>query len=81
MCAEPNHMSGCPLPAHDLRNGHLNYMAFSLFLFIREDARDSPQGNAICRLRFHELPNDNKLLLSFSERRDVVWCVPTPGTN
>jgi hypothetical protein len=26
----------CPLPSHDLRNGHLNQAAYSLFLFIRD---------------------------------------------
>ncbi len=35
-CAEPNHISRCPVPTHDLRNGHLNQMAYSLFLFIRD---------------------------------------------
>jgi hypothetical protein len=33
-CAEPDHISRCPLPSHDLRNGHLNQAAYSLFLFI-----------------------------------------------
>src|SRR6266481_2779459 len=31
-CAEPDHIGSCPLPQHDLRNGHLNQMAYSLFL-------------------------------------------------
>jgi hypothetical protein len=35
-CAEPDHIEACPLPQHDLRNGHLNQMAYSLFLFIRD---------------------------------------------
>jgi hypothetical protein len=35
-CAEPDHIAACPLPRHDLRNGHLNQMAYSLFLFIRD---------------------------------------------
>jgi hypothetical protein len=35
-CAEPDHSGSCPLPKHDLRNGHLNQMAYSLFLFIRD---------------------------------------------
>jgi hypothetical protein len=35
-CAEPDHITGCPLPSHDLRNGHLNQAAYSLFLFIRD---------------------------------------------
>jgi hypothetical protein len=34
-CAEPDHIARCPLPTHDLRNGHLNQIAYSLYLFIR----------------------------------------------
>jgi hypothetical protein len=59
-CAQPDHISGCPLPSHDLRNGHLNQTAYSLFLFIRDivdgdligwvdaqlAAADSPPGPA-----------------------------------
>jgi hypothetical protein len=37
-CAEPEHIDCCPLPSHDLRNGHLNQAAYSLFLFIRDIA-------------------------------------------
>ncbi len=37
-CSEPDHIDGCPLPTHDLRNGRLNQMAYSLFLFIRDIA-------------------------------------------
>jgi hypothetical protein len=37
-CAEPDHISRCPLPEHDLRNGRLNQTAYSLFLFIRDVA-------------------------------------------
>ena len=33
-CAEPDHIARCPLPTHDLRNGHLNQLAYSLYLFI-----------------------------------------------
>jgi hypothetical protein len=35
-CTEPDHMSRCPLPTHDLRNGHLNQTAYSVYLFIRD---------------------------------------------
>ena len=35
-CTEPGHIGACPLPSHDLRNGHLNQAAYSLFLFIRD---------------------------------------------
>jgi hypothetical protein len=37
-CAEPDAIGACPLPSHDLRNGHLNQTAYSLFLFIRDVA-------------------------------------------
>jgi hypothetical protein len=37
-CAELGHIDGCPLPRHPLRNGRLNQMAYSLFLFIRDVA-------------------------------------------
>jgi len=37
-CAEPGHIARCPLPRQNLRNGHLNQAAFSLFLFIRDIA-------------------------------------------
>jgi hypothetical protein len=35
-CAEPRHFDSCPLPNHSLRNGHLNQLAYSLFLFLRD---------------------------------------------
>jgi hypothetical protein len=35
-CAEPDHLPGCPLPNHWLRNGRLNQTAYSLHLFIRD---------------------------------------------
>jgi hypothetical protein len=37
-CAEPEHVAACPLPTHRLRNGHLNQIAYSLYLFIRDVA-------------------------------------------
>jgi hypothetical protein len=37
-CAEPSHIRRCPLPGHPLRNGRLNQMAYSLFLFMRDVA-------------------------------------------
>ena len=39
-CSEPNHIATCPLPTHQLRNGHLNQIAYSLGLFIRDIAGD-----------------------------------------
>lgn len=35
-CAEPDHLDRCPLPSHRLRNGRLNQLAYSLYLFIRD---------------------------------------------
>jgi hypothetical protein len=37
-CAEPDHIATCPLPTHRLRNGHLNQIAYGLYLFIRDVA-------------------------------------------
>ena len=37
-CAEPDHIDQCPLPTHHLRNGRLNQLAYSLFLFVRDVA-------------------------------------------
>ncbi len=37
-CAERDHIAACPLPTHRLRNGHLNQIAYSLYLFIRDVA-------------------------------------------
>jgi hypothetical protein len=37
-CAEPDHIAPCPLPTHRLRNGHLNQIAYSLYLFVRDVA-------------------------------------------
>ena len=38
-CAEPRHFARCSVPSHKLRNGRLNQMAYSLFLFVRDVAR------------------------------------------
>jgi hypothetical protein len=43
-CAEPGHIDGCPLPRHPLRNGRLNQMAYSLFLFMRDVADNDVVG-------------------------------------
>jgi hypothetical protein len=37
-CSGPDHIDTCPLPSHQLRNGRLNQLAYSLFLFIRDIA-------------------------------------------
>ena len=43
-CSEPGHIDACPLPRHPLRNGRLNQMAYSLFLFMRDVADDDFAG-------------------------------------
>jgi hypothetical protein len=37
-CSEPDRIGHCPLPRHQLRNGRLNQMAYSLYLFVRDVA-------------------------------------------
>jgi hypothetical protein len=37
-CSEPDYIGNCQLPRHPLRNGRLNQMAYSLFLFLRDVA-------------------------------------------
>lgn len=37
-CNLPSEFPRCPLPRHNLRNGHLNQAAYSLFLFMRDVA-------------------------------------------
>src|SRR5258705_4825446 len=65
-CADPDHISRCPLPTHDLRNGRLNQTAYSLYLFIRDvadgdlvswidrqlhEANDAPGPDHLARMR------------------------------
>jgi hypothetical protein len=49
-CAEPEHLPGCPLPTHRLRNGRLNQTAYSLFLFIQDVAAGDLVGWIDARL-------------------------------
>jgi hypothetical protein len=50
-CGEPDHIGGCPLPGHPLRNGRLNQMAYSLFLFMRDVADNDFVGWIDSQLR------------------------------
>jgi hypothetical protein len=43
-CSERGRFDACPLPRHLLRNGRLNQMAYSLFLFMRDVADDDFVG-------------------------------------
>jgi hypothetical protein len=56
-CAEPEHLPGCPLPTHRLRNGRLNQTAYSLFLFIRDVADNDVVGWIDARLAEADEPN------------------------
>ena len=49
-CAEPDHIAACPLPTHRLRNGHLNQIAYSLYLFIRTLPTGTWSAGSINRL-------------------------------
>jgi len=43
-CAKPQLVETCPLPKHELRNGNLNQLAYSLFLFVRDVANGDLVG-------------------------------------
>jgi hypothetical protein len=60
-CAEPGHIDGCPLPRHPLRNGRLNQMAYSLFLFMRDVADNDFVGWIDSQLGTAEFQSSNRL--------------------
>ena len=61
-CSEPAHFEACPLPTHYLRNGGLDQMAYSLFLFIRDIAGGDLVGWIDKRLQAADDPaNPNRL--------------------
>jgi len=57
-CAEPNHIGGCPVPSHDLRNGRPNQTAYSLYLFILDIADGDLVGWIDRQIREADLPHD-----------------------
>lgn len=57
-CAEPEHMEGCPVPSHDLRNGRLNQTAYGLFLFVRDIAHGDLVGWIAAQLRSADKAGD-----------------------
>jgi hypothetical protein len=57
-CAEPDHIDGCPVPSHDLRNGRLNQSAYSLYLFIRDIADGDLVGWIDQQLHQADQPQD-----------------------
>jgi hypothetical protein len=60
-CSELSHIDGCPLPRHPLRNGHLNQMAYSLFLFMRDVADDDFVGWIDGQLAAANSPSPDRL--------------------
>jgi hypothetical protein len=66
-CAEPDHIETCPLPSHYLRNGRLNQMAYSLFLFIRDIADGDLVGWIDHRLQAADDPASANRLASLRE--------------
>jgi hypothetical protein len=56
-CAEPEHLPGCPLPTHRLRNGRLNQTTYGLLLFIRDVAANDLGGWIDDRLAESDEPN------------------------
>jgi hypothetical protein len=49
-CSRPDLIERCPLPRHPLRNGRLNQTAYSLYLFIRDVAKNDIVDWIDCRL-------------------------------
>jgi hypothetical protein len=60
-CAEPGHIDACPLPRHPLRNGRLNQMAYSLFLFMRDVADNDFVGWIDQQLSAADSPSPDRL--------------------
>ena len=57
ICAAPEHLAGCPLPQQRLRNGNLNQLAYSLYLFSRDVAADDLIGWIDTQLTSADEPN------------------------
>lgn len=63
-CGSPEHLSGCPLPRHDLRNGRLNQTAYSLALFLRDVCDGDLVGWLDARLLTADVPGGPDRLLA-----------------
>jgi hypothetical protein len=66
-CSEPEQIGACPLPSHQLRNGRLNQMAYSLFLFIRDIADGDLVGWIDQQLRAADDPASSNRLARLRE--------------
>lgn len=60
-CSRPDHYTSCPVPKHRLRNGRLNQLAYSLFLFLRDIADADLVGWVDARLAHGPKPKRNSL--------------------
>jgi hypothetical protein len=67
-CAEPDHVAACPLPCHQLRNGHLNQTAYSLFLFIRDVA----DGDLVQWIDQQLVTADARTTMNAAKARDAL---------
>ena len=61
LCAEPRFRPSCKLPNAVLRNGRLNQLAYSLFLFIRDVADGDLIGWIDERLRHEAANSDDRI--------------------
>ena len=68
-CSEPDHLDTCPVPRHRLRNGRLNQMAYSFFLFVRDIAEGDLIGWIDDRLTMHA-PSISSHMDLASERQE-----------
>jgi hypothetical protein len=60
-CAEPDHIDACPVPRPLLRNGRLNVLAFSFYLFVRDIADGDLVGWIDSQLEAATGPSDADL--------------------
>lgn len=51
ICAAPSHLQSCPLPKQLLRNGNLNQLAYSCYLFVRDVAKSDLVAGSMLNLR------------------------------
>jgi hypothetical protein len=73
--AGAKHIARCPLPTHDLRNGHLNQIAYSLYLFVHDIADGDLVGWIDQRLQAASSPAGPDRLALCPSR--VVSAVPS----
>ena len=78
-CAELDHISRCPLPTHDLRNGRLNQTAYALYLFIRDIADGDLIGWIDQQLQAANSPAAKAVWRSVCRRQARLGCQGRSG--